>query len=270
MHSSNAGKNWEQGFCEGLIKSKIFVPLLSKKAIKAPFESLKEDSRADNVLLEHLLALELQAREYLERVYPILISEVDPATNKFGSFFRQGCGPDLSKAKGVVVRSVEAKFCEHLENQGLGSPYLEHMAVSDIVDKLLLNQAGRLDGVDGGDLRGGFEKLADEIAAMVHGKPPAAAAAQASSSSSSTSSSIAPEALEARIQELLLQQDSRDRALHEQERALRLAMAAAQEEASALSAQQEENRRLRELLASLDMRSTPPPAPAPEAASESL
>ena len=41
MHSSNAGMNWEQGFCEGLIKSKIFVPLLSKKAIKAPFENIE-------------------------------------------------------------------------------------------------------------------------------------------------------------------------------------------------------------------------------------
>ena len=49
------GVDWEQGFCTGLMKSKAFVPLLSRKAL-ANFEGLFETSPCDNVLLEFRLA----------------------------------------------------------------------------------------------------------------------------------------------------------------------------------------------------------------------
>jgi serine/threonine protein kinase len=54
------GLNWEEGFCDGLVNSAVFIPLLSKQAIKERFETLQETSYCDNVLLEHRLALELQ------------------------------------------------------------------------------------------------------------------------------------------------------------------------------------------------------------------
>lgn len=40
----------EEGFCNGLIKSKVFVPLLSVSAI-TPMGKLEATSRCDNVLL---------------------------------------------------------------------------------------------------------------------------------------------------------------------------------------------------------------------------
>ena len=60
------GEKWEAGFCEGLAKSDVFVPLLSRAAINHPtiawqnFGKLTAESRCDNVFLEHRLALELR------------------------------------------------------------------------------------------------------------------------------------------------------------------------------------------------------------------
>ena len=71
------GMPWEEGFCNGLIKSKSFVPLLSRNAIKNPsnfnmnFEKLTETSRCDNVYLEYRLALELREMGFLEKIYPV-------------------------------------------------------------------------------------------------------------------------------------------------------------------------------------------------------
>ena len=49
---------WAAEFCDGLFKSGIFVPLMSKAGL-APFANLRADSACDNVLLEYSLALEL-------------------------------------------------------------------------------------------------------------------------------------------------------------------------------------------------------------------
>ncbi len=55
------GVSWEEGFCDGLVKSRIFLPLLSK-GVLSNFEKLRADSYCDNVLLEYNLALELRER----------------------------------------------------------------------------------------------------------------------------------------------------------------------------------------------------------------
>ena len=58
------GQSWEDGFCDGLLKSRIFLPILSRGAINHPdkswqnFSQLTADSNCDNVLLEHLLSLD--------------------------------------------------------------------------------------------------------------------------------------------------------------------------------------------------------------------
>jgi len=69
------GVSWEEGFCDGLVKSRCFVPLLSRKAIKSRFEALTENSWCDNVLLEYRLAVELADRGMLERMYPVFIGD---------------------------------------------------------------------------------------------------------------------------------------------------------------------------------------------------
>jgi hypothetical protein len=69
-----AGEEWEKGFCDGLVDSDCFVCLLSRGAVNNPdiarqnFGELREDSKCDNVLLEHMLALELHHLGLIRKV----------------------------------------------------------------------------------------------------------------------------------------------------------------------------------------------------------
>ena len=118
------GREWEKEFCEGLVCSHVFVPILSQAATKNPkndranFEKLKEDSDCDNVLLEHHLAIELKDRGFVKSVLPLLIG---PCSNDvFDKFSFSQLPSELPR---VQVRALEAKLREHLDNHCLGSPY---------------------------------------------------------------------------------------------------------------------------------------------------
>jgi len=153
------GESWEVGFCNGLVKSSIFVPILTRGAINSPtntrssFPALTEASGCDNVLLEHRLALEMHARGLLDSIYPLMLGDLDASTQQYSNYFASGCHPDLSGHTAVVVRSVEEKAGEHLDRQCLGSPLLSEAAVSveGVMSRLLVNQgcllAGSLDAV---------------------------------------------------------------------------------------------------------------------------
>lgn len=77
------GKNWKEGFCAGLINSKLFLPLFSKMAINHPtvtrqnFSHLTVDSSCDNLFLEQRFALELLKIGLLEHIFPVLIGDFD-------------------------------------------------------------------------------------------------------------------------------------------------------------------------------------------------
>ena len=70
---------WQIGFTEGLAKSTVFLPILSKDAINADgnekqnFTLLKKTSLCDSVLLEYRLALELREREMISSIYPVFV-----------------------------------------------------------------------------------------------------------------------------------------------------------------------------------------------------
>lgn len=87
------GVSWEIGFCDGLVKSRVFKPILSRRGIKDKFDKLTEASGCDNVQLEHRLALELSQRGFTERIFPIFVGDVDATTGALGHYFRQGCQP---------------------------------------------------------------------------------------------------------------------------------------------------------------------------------
>ena len=118
------GREWEKEFCEGLVCSHVFVPLLSQAAIKNPkneranFEKLKEDSACDNVLLEHRLALELIDRGYVKSILPLLIGQCND-----GVFEKFSFGQLPSELPKVQVRALEEKLREHLDNHCLGTQY---------------------------------------------------------------------------------------------------------------------------------------------------
>jgi serine/threonine protein kinase len=119
------GREWEKEFCEGLVCSHVFVPLLSQAAIKnltnerANFEALREESACDNVLLEHRLALELKDRGYIKSILPLLIGQ---CTEGVFDKFKFDQLPAASKLPKVQVRALESKLKMHLDNHGLGTP----------------------------------------------------------------------------------------------------------------------------------------------------
>ena len=119
------GVDWEQGFCEGLVSSRAFVPLLSRDAINHPdkawqnFSKLTTDSNCDNVFLEHRLAIELQGLGLIEKMFPVFIGNLDATTSEYSHYFGSGCHPSLSE---VTVKSVEEKLRHHMESS-IGHPY---------------------------------------------------------------------------------------------------------------------------------------------------
>ena len=158
------GLNWEEGFCEGLIKSKAFVALLSRDGLQN-FETLTESSSCDNVLLEYQLALELESFSLLEAVFPVMIGDssgdcTDPRACTYTKYFESGC---LPKCPAIAVKSVEVKLREHLNNQGLGAPVGSNRTVKDILQTLTAHQGGFIQGA-GGDA---FSVLVDSIHSMI-------------------------------------------------------------------------------------------------------
>jgi serine/threonine protein kinase len=62
------GMNWEEGFSDGLVKSRSMLPIISRNSLnnssnpRSNVTLLDEDSPCDNVLVEYELALELKER----------------------------------------------------------------------------------------------------------------------------------------------------------------------------------------------------------------
>ena len=158
------GVDWEEGFCEGLIKSKAFVALLSRAGLQN-FEGLTESSSCDNVLLEYRFALELQSFNLLEAVFPVMIGDssadsLDPRACTYTNYFKSGCSPRCSD---ISVKSIEEKLCEHFNNQGLGAPFRSNRTLKEILQALTTHQGGFIQGA-GGDA---FTHVVDSIYSMI-------------------------------------------------------------------------------------------------------
>ena len=158
------GVDWEEGFCEGLIKSRAFVPLWSRGGLQN-FEGLTESSRCDNVLLEHRLAEELHSFNLIEFVFPIMIGDSSGGSAHtraciYTNFYESGCGPNCPD---IVVKSVEEKLCEHLNNQGLGAPINPNPTVKGIFQSYCNYQGGFIQG-SGGDA---FASVVESINSMI-------------------------------------------------------------------------------------------------------
>jgi serine/threonine protein kinase len=139
------GVSWEDGFADGLIRSKIFVPIISRDAInhatepRQSFPMLTKDSVCDNVLLEYRLSLELQERGLIEKIYPLMVGDLDE-NDVYSNYFGSGCHPNLSRVKDVIVSSVETKVGQHLERQAYGSVMLPPSSPEEIVGSITINQ----------------------------------------------------------------------------------------------------------------------------------
>eukprot|EP00597_Dinobryon_sp_UTEXLB2267_P002894 CAMPEP_0170058004 /NCGR_PEP_ID=MMETSP0019_2-20121128/787_1 /TAXON_ID=98059 /ORGANISM="Dinobryon sp., Strain UTEXLB2267" /LENGTH=1211 /DNA_ID=CAMNT_0010262831 /DNA_START=1869 /DNA_END=5504 /DNA_ORIENTATION=- len=166
------GVPWEVGFTDGLLKSRIFLPIFSRGAINSPtersqnFNVLGADSECDSLLLEMRLALELQTRDLVEKIYPVFIgdrllecdspgslssslSSVATVSSEavYGHYFKDGCHPKINNDD--VVASVEKQLRLHLERLCLGSPLLEEMTIAAVVKAIVKNQGHVVDGMLG-------------------------------------------------------------------------------------------------------------------------
>jgi hypothetical protein len=63
-------------------------------------------------LLEYRLAVDLKARGFLERIFPLFIGDKSLEDGTFSDYFSNGCHPH---APDIVVKSVEEKMLELLE-----------------------------------------------------------------------------------------------------------------------------------------------------------
>ena len=152
-----AGLDWEVGFCDGLVKSRCFVPIQSRAAIESRFAALNEASYCDNVLLEHRLAVELQRRGLLERVFPVLLGDATA-----GGFAKYVFTRTASQSP---VDQVETKLREHLDRQGLGEPLETRPNVAQVLQSITKCQGGKVEGT--GTLESLLEGIADKVQGMV-------------------------------------------------------------------------------------------------------
>ena len=99
INTSSSQPTLSDGFCTGLAKSKVFVPLLSKEGINHPdkpwqnFSKLTETSPCDNVFLEYRMALDLCQRGLVDKVFPVFFPD---AITKASYTFRAGLGVEAS------------------------------------------------------------------------------------------------------------------------------------------------------------------------------
>ena len=161
-----AGKPWEEGFADGLVKSRSFVPLLSREAInsrvatnKRNFAYLQDNSPCDNVLLEYRLAIELRYMGLIDRIFPVLIGDLEGGT--YTNYFSSGCHP--TAAANVIVSSIETKLAEHLEREGLGEPVTPSLSVAAILSQIVENQGGFVEG----GLSHAFDNVTNAIDNMI-------------------------------------------------------------------------------------------------------
>jgi len=165
------GVPWQEGFCDGMVKSLVFIPLLSRDAInnssaeKQNFALLSRSSHCDNVLLEHRLALELVERGILANIYPVLIGDLveDPSdgSSSYTDYFTTGCHPMLTNA--VIVDSVESTLQEQLNRLCFGTPLLEGQTVPVILDNIVKSQGCLIDG----PAATAFDSMISDVVTMV-------------------------------------------------------------------------------------------------------
>ena len=204
------GVDWEQGFCEGLVSSRAFVPLLSRQAINHPdkdwqnFSKLTTEAKCDNVFLEHRLAVELQGLGLIEKVFPIFIGDMNATTGEYGNYFGGGCHPPLPD---VSVNSVEEKLRHHMESQALGTPMQPDRTVVSVVTAITACQGAFIEG----NGESTFAAAAEGIAKMLTAVPsdvPSAVLTQVPRSATHPTPPTSPRGI--RALQLLLETEKRE------------------------------------------------------------
>jgi len=163
-HCLQSGQPWEEGFCDGLINSKIFVPLISKKAIlnaetsRQNFVTLTPSSPIDNLFLELRLGVELRGMGMLEAIFPVFIGDtsiesdcpelsLNLSLEDLKSCTYLKFDGQLNLLPAITVDSVETKLREHLERAGLGVPLVDKATVAFVMGCISKHQGMFIQGI---------------------------------------------------------------------------------------------------------------------------
>jgi serine/threonine protein kinase/ankyrin repeat protein len=165
------GQPWDEGFCNGLVQSRAFVPLLSRGALRS-LPTLNAHSLCDSVLLEYRLAQEFREMGLLDHIFPVFIGDTLTTTpQEYSHYFSSGCHPvfNASSEEGEigdcdqVVNSVEQQVSQHFNRLSLGAPLFNDVTIQDVLRFITKNQ--------GFFIRGSFEdcfsRCAETISKMV-------------------------------------------------------------------------------------------------------
>jgi serine/threonine protein kinase len=152
-HSLVSGKKWAEGFADGLLNSKAFVPILSPSALEG-VSALSAESLCDNVFLEYTLALEFVEFGLLTDVFPVMVGRTVPQektkgeegqespihNRHYGNFFA-----DAAMPPDVSVNSIESEVIAHMDRLGLGSPLLPKLSCKAMMSRILSFQGALIE-----------------------------------------------------------------------------------------------------------------------------
>ena len=164
------GQKWEDGFVNGMLDSAMIVPVLSAKALAA-FEKLTPGSKCDNVLLEHIMMLELVLRGETKGIFPVMVGE-HMADGTYASFF--ACMAAITLPK-VQVSAVIDKLIYHLRRAKKGVPQSRaalSATVLQVLDGLLEYQGELMAGDADVDLENVVKAVVSTIEDLRAGKAP--------------------------------------------------------------------------------------------------
>jgi len=95
----------------------------------------------------------------LNGIFPVMVGDVTD-NGEYSNYFTSGCKPS---APHVSLNELESKLREHLDREGLGYPYKDAETVRSILDFILSNQGGFIEG----DLIAAVERVCSSVRAMV-------------------------------------------------------------------------------------------------------
>ena len=100
------GQRFDVGFIKGLAASAVFTPLMSLDCMKS-FADLEQTDREDFVLMEWIVAIELQKRGIVKAIFPIVMGQ-QTNDGKFEQFFFE----KLLHLKGMMKTSSGRRRAE--------------------------------------------------------------------------------------------------------------------------------------------------------------
>lgn len=124
---------------------------------------LNENSPIDNVLLEYQIAVELQKRNLIELICPVMIGDFDKVKMSYNNYFKSGCHPDLKIVDNVIVKSIESRVMEVLDSESLGMPIFDNITIKGIVNAITINQGCFFEGKKDVTIKESIKKIVDAV-----------------------------------------------------------------------------------------------------------